>query len=335
MIKNLISSILLFLSCITTATDTLPDIYVKALRGDGEAAGVMAESFRQGKGVRRDSQLAIKWYKQSAESGFAPAMNWLALMYMSGEMNQDIDYVAANDLLERAARAGNASAMHNLARTYHYGLGRKIDVEKAISLYRKALKSGSDVSAYELAKVLLWRNNISERKMAAELLIQTAEENADAAELLGKLYQDGIGVTKSLTSAADMYLLSASKGNTKARLDYYFLVRDTKMPESEIGLGERLLMEAASENDLVALEEAAILLMSKKTPPVSLASEYFARAAMQGSASAQFYLGVHYYNGIGVKKDIDAALLLINSAAKSGSHDAILWLKENHVNMAK
>ena len=55
---------------------------------------------------------------------------------------------------------------------------------------------------------------------------------------------------------------------------------------------------------------------------------WFGRAVEQGCASAQYDLGVCYYNGQGVEQDRDNAVKLWNMAAEQGYEEAVDALRE-------
>ena len=57
------------------------------------------------------------------------------------------------------------------------------------------------------------------------------------------------------------------------------------------------------------------------------AVRWYAKAAAQGNARAQFNLGVCYENGNGVECDMDMAAALYTAAAEQGNQNAIAALE--------
>ncbi|MBA55076.1 MAG: hypothetical protein CMK89_11530 [Pseudomonadales bacterium] len=53
------------------------------------------------------------------------------------------------------------------------------------------------------------------------------------------------------------------------------------------------------------------------------AATWFERASEQGSADAQYNLGIYYYNGSGVTKDHNQAHFWRDQAARSGNKNAV------------
>ena len=75
-----------------------------------------------------------------------------------------------------------------------------------------------------------------------------------------------------------------------------------------------------------------LILLGKKTeqarldPDSKAAFQWFSKAAQQGNVDAQYNLGVYYYKGLGVKKDIREAVKWFKLAAQQNNSDA-----QNHM----
>ncbi len=54
-----------------------------------------------------------------------------------------------------------------------------------------------------------------------------------------------------------------------------------------------------------------------------MAAKWYAKAANQGNDSAQYSLGVLYYNGQGVPQDMDQAIAWFQEAAEQGNQNAL------------
>ena len=94
-----------------TAFKEGPDRSVEALRGAG-------------------FQLAAKWYRKSADQGFAPAMNNLGELYLAGVLGRrDVEEAFRWHLA--AARAGNPIAAANVSLDYRMGRGVAVDEGQA------------------------------------------------------------------------------------------------------------------------------------------------------------------------------------------------------------
>ena len=80
-----------------------------AEQGDAEARYNLGTMYNQGKGVPKDNQLAVKWFRKAAEQGDAKAQNILGLMYDMGE-GVPQDYILAHKWLNVAAAQGQKNA---------------------------------------------------------------------------------------------------------------------------------------------------------------------------------------------------------------------------------
>ncbi len=80
-----------------------------ALAGDPDAQYGLAVLYEMGRGVERDLQVAVMWYRRAAAQGMAEAQFNLGAMYANGEgVPQDL--VAAYAVLALAAAQGHAEA---------------------------------------------------------------------------------------------------------------------------------------------------------------------------------------------------------------------------------
>lgn len=128
-----------------------------AKTGDALALFEIGARFTEGRGVKSDLAEAARWYKLSADKGFAPAEYRIANLYEKGN-GVERDLTKAREYYERAAKAGNASAMHNLAVLYATGIDGKPDTATAVNWFKQAADLGVADSQFNLA-VLYARGN--------------------------------------------------------------------------------------------------------------------------------------------------------------------------------
>lgn len=136
---------------------TPPSLSLAAKQGDPLALFEIGARYTDGRGVPGDLAEAAKWYKLSADRGFAPAQYRLANLYEKGT-GVPRDIAAAKSLYEQAAAAGNASAMHNLAVLHASGSDGAQDYAKAAEWFGKAAELGVSDSQFNLA-ILYARGN--------------------------------------------------------------------------------------------------------------------------------------------------------------------------------
>lgn len=81
-----------------------------AEQGDAAAQYYIASMFRFGKGVKRDRQQSVHWYRRAARQGYAPAQLDLGLKYIKG-CGVSMDQVQAYKWLDLAAKQGVETAI--------------------------------------------------------------------------------------------------------------------------------------------------------------------------------------------------------------------------------
>tara|TARA_R110000751_G_scaffold95381_8_gene186552 strand:+ start:36948 stop:40271 length:3324 start_codon:yes stop_codon:yes gene_type:complete len=134
-----------------------------AANGDGLALFEIGARYTDGRGVPTDLSEAAKWYRLSAETGFAPAQYRLANFYEKGTgVDRDIDQ--ALTWYQMAAEQGNASAMHNLAVLYAMGRDGVSDYDSAGNWFTRAADLGVKDSQFNLA-ILHARGNGVEQNL--------------------------------------------------------------------------------------------------------------------------------------------------------------------------
>ena len=97
-----------------------------------------------------DYSEAFKWYKLSAEGGYAPAQNNLGIMYEEGKGVGKDNNKAFNWYL-KSAEQGNVTAQYNVGSCYLRGKGVNKDLKKAEEWFTKAAEMG-DVAAMNMVE---------------------------------------------------------------------------------------------------------------------------------------------------------------------------------------
>ncbi len=121
-----------------------------AADGDSLALFEVGARYTDGRGVPVDLSEAAKWYRLSAERGFAPAQYRIANFYEKGTgVERDVE--KAMTWYQKAAEQGNASAMHNLAVLYAMGSDGVSDYDSAGDWFTRAADLGVKDSQFNLA----------------------------------------------------------------------------------------------------------------------------------------------------------------------------------------
>jgi hypothetical protein len=97
--------------------------------------------YYDGKGVPQDYAEAVRWYRKSAEQGYAMAQIDVGFMYQEGK-GVPQDYAEAVRWYRKAADQGDAKAQYDLGFMYYQGKGVLQDYTEARRWYRKAGEKG-------------------------------------------------------------------------------------------------------------------------------------------------------------------------------------------------
>ncbi len=165
------------------------------------------------------------------------------------------------------AEQGDANAQYNLGCYYFFGGDEAPAGEK------------NPVKAFE------WFNK------------SAAQGNAEAQEMLGTCYENGIGVEKDMNKAIEWYSKSAEQGHrhSQYKLGAYYFMRYYKC--------------------IINKENALMNTFAVK------AFTWLSKSAEQGHFGAQSMLARCYEGGIGVKKDLVKAFEWHSKAAEQGISD--------------
>lgn len=123
-----------------------------ARAGDSKAQYNLGMRYLAGRGVKKDSAEAAKWFERAAVQGLADAQFNLGVLYQRGEG------VAQDDRLaffwyQSAADQGLPRAQHNLATAYAEGKGIARNYPKALEWFTKSANAGVGASQYSLAAI--------------------------------------------------------------------------------------------------------------------------------------------------------------------------------------
>ncbi len=110
-----------------------------AEQGDAEAQYYIGHMYEKGEGVRKNEREVAKWYRRSAEGGYAPAQYRLAVGYAFGLAGLSKDQDEATKWLRRSAEGGYKKAQKILSRAYAEGrFGLPVDRKQAEYWSQKA-----------------------------------------------------------------------------------------------------------------------------------------------------------------------------------------------------
>lgn len=134
----------------------ISDLEEKVKSGDSNAQNDMGYMYEYGKGLEKNINEAIAWYKKSAEQGNSVALTNLGKLYDNGkEVNQD--FAEAANWYEKAAKQGNRYAQERLGYFFKEGKGVAQDENMAAEWYLKAAKQGSEQADLEYRRIISYQ----------------------------------------------------------------------------------------------------------------------------------------------------------------------------------
>jgi len=264
--------------------------------------------------------------------------------------------------LLNAARCGITECYYNIGMRLMKGIGASVSLAESAKYFILSAILDHPESQYYVGYMYHYGRSVPLDYKEAVYWYKLAEQNKEgkASAKLGFMSEHGQGMPKNESEAINYYINGASNNDPLSNFKAGFLYaygENTDYSEDSIGY-----YLAAIENIPAALYETGILYenrvlgyvspeeckeyffqssMSSFTPAqISMglyhlkkreykeAYEYFSLAAAKESSLAQMYLGLMYYNGQYVEKNIKEAKRLMTLAVHQGETDAGIWLRE-------
>lgn len=229
-----------------------------AAAGSVEAMFDLSDCYYDGEGVDKNMALAIKWLQESADKGYALAQAALGTVYFEGMEGLEQNYALSEKYLLMAAEKGNNEAQAGLACLY--------------------------VTMEEYSKSMSWARKASQNN------------NPLACYMLGRLYNEGLGVESDMKEALKWFEKAADNGDADA---------------------QNLLGNAYANGDFVEQDKQK-------------AFDYYQKAAAQGHSDGMWNLACAYSNGEGVPENMELAEEWLRKAADVGQKNAIDLIKERN-----
>lgn len=194
------------------------DSFTKASTSNDKKANFnLGLCYLNGRGVERDTKIALKKIESLAKSGYPDALNLLGELHASGELFKQ-NHQKAIKYYTQAEQAGSETALINLAKCHLLGLGVSINSKEAFNIYVK----GSNKSNAEAI------NKLGEMYEAGNIIFQDIEKafnyysqasllgSDNASKNLGKMYYDGIHVAKDVVKASNYFMDANENGVVEA-----------------------------------------------------------------------------------------------------------------------
>ena len=141
----------------------------RAEAGDADAQELYGTAFDEGNGVDRSLEEAVKWYEKAANQGKLLSQANIGWAYLSGRVDGEPNIEKGLAFLASAMEGGHPSAYGSMAVAYLGGLGVEMDLDKAVSLARKAFEEGG---------------RGRDGMILAEAILHRDEDQADMSEVI-------------------------------------------------------------------------------------------------------------------------------------------------------
>lgn len=261
------------------------------------AAGYIGRAYLDGEGIDKSIEEALRWFTLGAEKGES------ACAYLAGTINEkgansDGSDCNAEPWYRQAAEAGLVSAQIALARLLVRNTGIQVDGTEAVKWLNIAIAGGS----------------------------------TEAMLLLAHLFQNGVGVIKNEKAAFDLCYRAALAGDLVGQSDTGWRLCQGIGCDVNIEEGGNWHRRAATSGRAYDQGVLAYWYLYGQQPleqNYEEAVKWARLSAAQNEDLGQFVLGICYYHGCGVSKDLNKACELLTNAAEQGHIRAQVTLAEH------
>jgi uncharacterized protein len=264
---------------------------------------LMGDTYYFGRHGVQNHDLAIKYYKQSAD---APSMHNLGVIY---ERIKE-DKLESIQWYKKGHEQGYASSTFNLSQLYYVEKNYEKVFELCIEIATPTSQTSNPLKNFEGSSYTnpclegcegSSQTNPSFREGFEGSPGIVAQGSSAAQYRLGVMYYDGKGVEKDHTKAFEWFLESGVQGNPNAQNRLGIMYLDQKNYEK----ASEWFTRSAEQGNSDAWTNLGVMYEYEKNYTKAL--ELYTRSAEQGDSGAKYHLGMMYYKGNGVKKDYKIA----------------------------
>lgn len=153
-------------------------------------------------GNQSDSLKILEYIKPCLELGNSKAQLLMARLYVKSGTEENNK--KAFKLLKESAKQKNVSAMADLGVMFKYGLGCKLNYNKARKRFEKAAELGNDKASYSLGYLYLKGFGNIEQDYSKAIKWFNKSKHSMAKYWLGMCYKKGYGVEKDIQKANEL-----------------------------------------------------------------------------------------------------------------------------------
>lgn len=280
----------------------------------------------------------LELLERAATLGDIGSMHKAGMLLWQGDRNMRPDRPRALKFLRAAAGAGETEAIMFLANECLEGAGALRDEATARKLLEAAASEGNVAAAIYLHQFTSKWYRLPRLRLAVRSLEKLAKNgDAQAMLLLGRAHETGTGIRDAMPGEGSVaagfadaqlwYQKAALAGNAEAeaRLGVLYSngVTASRNPKAALAC---FVNASAKGNSLGQLNLAVSILRGEHKDPNPLKALELLTAAAATNTDAAFELGMLYYEGNGVTKDIARAHELFLKAAGGNNPNAMVNL---------
>jgi len=290
--------------------------------GYASAQFLIGARHQKGHGTPLNNPIAMNWYNKAAAQGHPGAINNVGWMHGMGRAGGARNDAKASEMYLKAAERGNDVSQNNIALRYASGSGVEADQVKAFQWHLRSAENDNGRGQYYLGLAYEQGKGTDLDLPKAIYWLKRAGENdlVYAQNKLAAIYREGKGVERDLVESLNWlarvteferdkvnpFLVSERSVAQQAAQRYVLLRKylDEGWPRSPRDLGdvqpEAEQGKAAAQYELAALFALGIGGAGQSNRN---AFDWAAKAAAQGHAGAQYYLGICNEEGRSTTQD--------------------------------
>lgn len=278
---------------------------------NGVADYYLGRIYLQGYGQLKNSQLAIRYFTQSAQKGYLPAIQFMARYALLHDKNSEQAVV----WFKKAADLGDVNAQMFMAAAYRYGIGVKKNLDAATPYYISAAKNGNSVAQYTLAENFIDSRHAANKKLGLIWLNKSvANANPQALTKLANLYITGNLVDKDLNKGIGLLQQAANLNFAPAMI----VLGELALAQNQKDEALQWFNKAEKQKNTGAYLDLAHVYLQEKSPiyDPQKAFLYTLKAAQDGLPQGKRELAELYQKGIGINADPALAKQWLNQVAQ-------------------
>lgn len=194
------------------------------------------------------------------------------------------------------------------------------DYKTAFTEYEKVAQQGNAEAQAKLGVMFYWGRGTfrSDSKTYVWSLKAARQGHQQAQHMMGYLFENGIHVEKDINKAIEWYRKSADQGYAPAQANLAGIYMLSEERPKEYQRGFRLAQSAAAKNNKHA-EYLMGYYYQYHIEDYRLARKWYTVAAKNGNHEAANLLGIFYFNGLKIKRDIPKAFFWFRIAERNDS----------------